>query len=263
MTTYCFADTVASKVISYFKTCPPNGKPKSTAEAASEFTVLASIVATRKRSDALGDSPTEMTVISIATGTKCAGKCREDVDGCILSDSHAEVLARRGLVRWLLKCLIAAQKDISICTQDSFPLCLVSSIESDKGLTNVTQVAYFQIKGEWDFHLYISDSPCGDATIYTRKVNEGCIAGFTGAKLVRSESNREQLDKGLSTTACMTDDRAPTANICNWEREDIQEIGAVRTKSGRSDVQVQNRTTSMSCSDKICRYKTAISSNFP
>jgi hypothetical protein len=67
MTTYCFADTVASKVISYFKICPPNGKPKSTAEAASEFTVLASIVATRKRSDALGDSPTVMTVISIAT----------------------------------------------------------------------------------------------------------------------------------------------------------------------------------------------------
>ena len=246
-------------MISYFKTCPPNGKPKSTAEAASEFTVLASIVATRRRSDALGDSPTEMIVISIATGTKCAGKCREDVDGCILCDSHAEVLARRGLVRWLFKCLIAVQKDISICTQDSFPLCLVSSIESDKGLTNVTQGAYFRMKGEWDFHLYISDSPCGDASIYTRKVNDGCIAGFTGAKLVRSESNREHVDKEQLITACMTDDIPPTANICNWEREDIQEIGAVRTKSGRSDVQVQNRTTSMSCSDKICRYETTIS----
>lgn len=111
MTTHCFADTVASTVINSFNLCPQNGKPKLLAEAAIEFTVLASIVATRKRSkNILGDTPPVMTVISTATGTKYARKCREDTDGCILSDSYAEVLARRGLIRWLLKCLTAAQK---------------------------------------------------------------------------------------------------------------------------------------------------------
>lgn len=137
---------------------------------------------------------------------------------------------------------------MSICNKDSFPLCLVSSNEANKRRDNVTQGALFKIKFDWEFHLYISDSPCGDATIFTRKINEGCIAGFTGAKLVRSESNHEVVDEFPSTTP-----KTMKANVCYWEREDIQELGAVRTKSGRSDVQVQNRTTSMSCSDKICR----------
>ena len=255
-----FADAVASTVISSFNLCPQNGKPKSTAESAIEFTVLASIVTTRKKTmQVLGDSPPVINVVSIATGTKCAGKCREDADGCILSDSHAEVLARRGLIRWLLKCLIAAQKDLSICSHDSFPLCSVSNKKTNEVHANVKQIAYFQIKDDWEFHLYISDSPCGDATIYTRKINEGCIAGFTGAKLIRSNINLEDADILPSTKKSIRDDIAPKTvktNICNWEREDIQELGAVRTKSGRSDVQVQNRTTSMSCSDKICRYET-------
>ena len=72
---------------------------------------------------------------------------------------------------------------------------------------------------------YCSAPPCGDAAIYA--LEDGSVA-FTGAKLVSG-----------------------------WTREDVQALGAPRTKCCRSDAAPEHRSASLSCSDKLARAAVA------
>ena len=251
-----FANAVATAVISKFDSCPNNGKPKADGGIPAEFTVLSAIVAVRKAiSDDKNEVVPDIFLISMATGTKCAGKSREDTNGYVTCDSHAEILARRGLVRWMTKCILALQQHPQLDLDESCPLHAVVQ----KNIDGECKVLY-RIKDNWSLYLYVSDSPCGDANIYDRSFGNTAVGGFTGAKLIRLDEKKvpesvveEQQDRpsenNLNGAVRGNDERG----CCLWEREGIQTLGAVRTKSGRSDIQVQNRTTSMSCSDKICR----------
>jgi len=182
---------------------PNGGKPS--VGAAGEFTVLAGVILRRGHSG-------EEVVLSLATGTKCAGVGVVEGEGkeagAVVSDSHAETLARRGLHRYLFKSLIAELRGLS---------------QVDGGILElVPDTGKFRLRKGFELVLYVSDSPCGDASIYAR----GTTMSFTGAKPV------------LGTVI----------------REDVQSLGAVRTKSGRSDMPEEHRTSSMSCSDKLARW---------
>lgn len=61
-----------------------------------QYTILASFFLTS------GDSGL-YKIISVATGTKCLPVNKLPLDGESVHDSHAEVLARRGAVRWFLE----------------------------------------------------------------------------------------------------------------------------------------------------------------
>lgn len=83
----CPADDVASLVLSTYarsKFKPPDG----------QFSVLAGFVLSA------GEA---IKVISLGTGSKCLPATRLPQNGDALHDSHAEVLARRGVIRWLLE----------------------------------------------------------------------------------------------------------------------------------------------------------------
>jgi len=67
-------------------------------------------------------------------------------------------------------------------------------------------------------HMYTSSSPCGDASIY----DVDGVWTFTGAKLP------------------------------DWRRETTQLLGKTRLKPARSDA--ARRSTSFSCTDKLCRW---------
>ncbi|CAF4588705.1 unnamed protein product, partial [Rotaria magnacalcarata] len=43
----------------------------------------------------------QIEILSIGTGTKCLGGDKQErgIEGCLLHDSHAEVIARRALMR--------------------------------------------------------------------------------------------------------------------------------------------------------------------
>ena len=184
------ADEIADSILSAYGLIGSRGKPSG-----DEWTVLAGIVAERAQS---------LQVISLATGNKCVGKSGLSLSGDVVNDSHAEVLSRRAFLKFLY----------------------AEIHHADGGATHPGSLLHFDaqsrryaLRRDVSLHLYISTTPCGDASICGGKGKEDDLRRVTGAKAVSS-------------------------NI----------LGAIRTKSGRSDILAANRTLSMSCSDKIVRW---------
>lgn len=185
-----------------FDRLPAKGKPQGT-----EWTVLAAILLEREaESAAAGGSekgafaggagvgsgggglpapPSQLQVLTLATGNRCLGLRDMRPDGSVVNDSHAEVLAVRALRHRLLEEIeqqlqlqggrrkmeeqaaggggaVAAAGTVGSAA--STPLvdpspCWMLQRRKEDGL--------FSLKPGLKLHLYISDSPCGDAAIYS------------------------------------------------------------------------------------------------
>ena len=171
----------------YFR-LPKRGKPKADG---SQWTILAGFV--------LEDSPRPRQVVALATGTKCVGGLDFDVaqprDDTLVCDSHAEVLARRALLRWLLD-----QASLSV------------GMPSRSVFERPPSGGRLRLRDGVRLHMYVSQAPCGDATI-TRD------GGSTGAHPVEWE---------------------------RYGRHDGTTPGILRTKPGKGAA-----AHSLSCSDKL------------
>lgn len=212
------ADRVAECSLSHYKNFLTKGKPKP----GSEWTVFAAVVAERK-------DTCNFWVVSCATGTKCTA---HRLNGCILHDCHAEVLARRGLMRSLWVELLNPSNN----TSSSQARHLLEPSEE--------MIGKFRLRSDLRLHLYISCSPCGDATIYP--VSDDKVMLHTGAKVIVSKAT------GIDSSVCGGEDRLLEGT--NVAREEIQVLGKLRTKSGRSNLPAHLRSSSMSCSDKIVQW---------
>jgi len=268
------ANRIAKCAIDHYDNNIPSngGKP----QIGREWTVYAAIVACKNSS--INDDVDDMWVVSCATGSKCApihsvvsslpaptsGNMDDDLicqcyKGMVLKDSHAEALCRRGFVASLWN-------EIENYLQQ-----YTNNNTSSEGVTNTRHLlevcnnntddlTTFKLKSNITLHMYISDSPCGDATIYEirrqlsdkGKKSEETELNFTGAKLILSDTNRKN-DSIISTLTCSLDtsDNSKQSTI-TLGREDTQQLGALRLKSSRSNI--SNRSTSMSCSDKLVRW---------
>ena len=236
---------VATALRHYKHVLPAHGKP-TTREDCKEWTVFAAVVAS--------DSTERCWVVSSATGTKCTAVRPNHWDSSsVLHDSHAEVLARRGLVRVLWK---EIENLSSYTTQDLEKRTADIQDSSNRSTSRETtkdmlleriedDPPSYSLREGVDLHLYISDSPCGDASIYeldTSSNAEGCEQ-FTGAKLIRSAN----LPENYNHLQQITDSQV-------FRETSTQFHGMLRTKSGRSNLQSTKRSTSMSCSDKLVRW---------
>lgn len=178
-----------------------------------EWTILSAIVMQRNECD--------FEVVAMGTGTKCIGSNLLSATGNILNDSHAEIIARRAFIRFLLH-------QISVTR--------TSTVESIFHFSEDTR--QFILKEGVKFHMFTTSSPCGDASIFatsdtiedepdSKRIklgnDSGCLPdGFTGAKLMFDEDVEDPMD---------------------------QTEGKIRIKPGKGD-----RTMSLSCSDKIARW---------
>eukprot|EP00977_Amphora_coffeiformis_P007956 scaffold1793_cov173-Amphora_coffeaeformis.AAC.11 len=239
------------------------GKPR----ASEEWTVYAAIIATKTTTS---DS-NRITVVSCATGTKCTavppanhGGTLPPTADAILHDSHAEVLARRGLLRVLWQEIAKRSSNIPDNNKDTTFL-----------LTKIPNSHRYQLREDVQLHLYVSDSPCGDASIYSLDTAATASGGechkrssrsdtistapkahknnnnglqFTGAKVIVSQETK------VSVQDCGGGSEASLLQDSRVARERVQLLGRLRTKSGRSNLQAHQRSDSLSCSDKIVRW---------
>ena len=106
-----------------------------------KFTIFASFILSSRTAQS-------RKVISLGTGCKCLPATRLPPKGNALHDCHAEVLARRGAVRWFLE---EAQRD----GNNSMNVSLWISRGKD-GL--------YELREDVDLYLYVSTLPCKKST---------------------------------------------------------------------------------------------------
>jgi len=94
----------------------------------------------------IGASP---RVVAIGSGTKCATGDQLICDGLVVHDSHAKVVARRSLIRWLYSQLERADRNDYI------------AVHNTKGSIKPFGLRPFKL---W---FYTSQTPCGDSAVYS------------------------------------------------------------------------------------------------
>ncbi|GAA5856794.1 hypothetical protein JCM3766R1_005342, partial [Sporobolomyces carnicolor] len=171
------------------------------------------------------------------TGLKALPHAKLPLHGDVLHDAHAEIIARRGLKRWLYRQLELASEG-----NEATFLCARSPRE-------------WRLKEGWSLGLWISTLPCGDASMYT--LAQSSLA--TGDLLDRGHARppdgqptslSEAATLGLVTTRSpsLADGDSP---LVHRGRVSYSTLSALRTKPGRAD---SPPTTSHSCSDKIALW---------
>lgn len=111
--------------------------------------VIAAFVMEEKSSDTLD-------VVSVGSGTRCITGDQMSLEGLVVNDSHAEVVARRSLMRFFY-------------SQLSKFHCEQKGGDSETIFTNSdTNPNLAKVKPGLMFHLYISTAPCGDGAQFSR-----------------------------------------------------------------------------------------------
>ncbi|XP_012270512.1 tRNA-specific adenosine deaminase 1 [Orussus abietinus] len=186
-------------------------------------------------------------VVSLSTGTKCLGhlelKNTEIWEkGTRLSDSHAEVLARRAFLRYLY---------------DQLEM-LISCQQSNIFLLNANRK--IKVKPHVSFHFFSSHTPCGDCSILPKyeNVTNNPLTKRRKTDISTNEINSMDRDKTVPVESVIFHDLHRTGAKCiaTKEKQDLYRpginyhvVGPLRTKPGRG-----NPTLSLSCSDKMAKW---------
>ncbi|KAI7896548.1 adenosine deaminase/editase [Mucor mucedo] len=214
---------IVHAVLKKYHSLPKGGKPIQH-ETKAEWTVLASIVMVNDKG--------EIQVISIGTGLKCLPFSKLCKTGDVLNDCHAEVIARRGFIKYLLA-------QAKIATLNSKPF-----YYKDKVL--LQDPAY-------TFHMYISQSPCGDAsmTALAQVQTPESLSNFESGSHKRKLQTTVEPFLTHNIYANKKQKMMNGGQLFQRGRFKFDEIGILRTKPGRLD---SEPTLCMSCSDKLARW---------
>ncbi|XP_015740039.1 double-stranded RNA-specific adenosine deaminase isoform X2 [Coturnix japonica] len=177
--------------------------------------ILAAIIM-RKGSQDLG------VVVSIGTGNRCVKGEELSLKGETVNDCHAEIISRRGFVRFLYSELMKYDP--------SKPSAKESIFEPAGGRR-------LKIKSNITFHLYISTAPCGDGALFDKSCSDqASVVGQAEHQPLFENSKqgklRTKVENGEGTIPVESSDIVPT-----WD-----------------GIQHGERLRTMSCSDKILRW---------
>ncbi|OZJ05068.1 hypothetical protein BZG36_02106 [Bifiguratus adelaidae] len=238
-----FPDKVATRCLSEFERLPKQGKPIVAKERA-EWTILAGIVQVSSSDE------NSIKVVSLGTGVKCLPLTRISVHGDDVRDSHAEVIARRGFISYLAK-----QAKAALQNEESI-FCKVEGGEGRHRLKveNIT------------FHMYISQAPCGDASMTslaesgdykeddTSSTRARKVPSIIVDNTFRRKKRKLDGDQVAEESPASPKDELyiqEKDSLLRRGRESFAELGILRTKPGRAD---SDPSLSMSCSDKLARW---------
>ncbi|XP_072013908.1 tRNA-specific adenosine deaminase 1-like [Amphiura filiformis] len=171
------ADDIARLCVKHYDNClPKKGKP----ETGREWTLMAAVIKSEKGN---------VSVVSMATGTKCIGKTQMSKTGEVLSDSHAEILARRAFLRYLYNQLQAAYS--------GKPSIFIPSDED--AAADDESSGTWRLKDDVLFHLFTSHTPCGDASIFP-KGDDNEEMNSVQNDVSKNNQSKCQKDQGSETT---------------------------------------------------------------
>ncbi|XP_040887832.1 double-stranded RNA-specific editase 1-like [Toxotes jaculatrix] len=175
--------------------------------------VLAGVVMTT------GKDVKEAQVICVSTGTKCINGEYMSDRGLALNDCHAEIVARRSLIRYLYSQL----EHFLSNNEDEHQRSIFSRCDNRQG---------FRLKKNVQFHLYISTSPCGDARIFSPHEAGVEDQGDRHPNRKARGQLRTKIESGEGTIP-------------------VRSSNTIQTWDG---VLQGERLLTMSCSDKIARW---------
>ncbi|KIW16019.1 hypothetical protein PV08_06070 [Exophiala spinifera] len=209
-------ENIASLVLSKFDTLPQKCKPRSQPDGRREWTPLSAIVLARS-----GRDP-ELTCVSLATGTKCLpSSAMVKCQGMVLHDSHAEILALRGLNCWLLSEAKEVLSDPSYRSPFlEFDLSGPSNAARDQPSSPMPPL---KLQQDISIHFFTTEAPCGDASMEI---------------LIKSMGPGETEPWPVEDTALKT----------LQGRGHFSLLGYVRRKPARADA---DQSHSKSCTDKL------------
>lgn len=211
------ANRIAEICLTKFDVLPKTGKPNKDFE----WTILSAIVQVKQNSN-----EQNVEVVALGTGTKCLGSNQLSAKGDVLNDSHAEVMTRRGFLRFLMSEMRRA------------------SVKQSQVFYYSTESKRFRMRKGVSFHFFTTHSPCGDGSIFevadrpgndgplTKKLKLTCDASDVGSAIASAEGMT-----GGKLLQCVGSDMM------------AQDMGMIRTKPGKGV-----RTLSVSCSDKMARW---------
>ncbi|KAK2855192.1 hypothetical protein Q7C36_007061 [Tachysurus vachellii] len=174
--------------------------------------ILATIIM-KRGADSLG------TVVSLGTGNRCVKGEELSLKGDTVNDCHAEIISRRGFIRFLYSELIKHWES-----------------PAEDNIFQVAEDGLLKIKDDITFHLYISTAPCGDGALFDKSCSE--LAEVTGSAHMPVFENAKQgklrtkVENGEGTIPVESSAIVPT-----WD-----------------GIQHGERLRTMSCSDKILRW---------
>ncbi|XP_020847301.1 double-stranded RNA-specific adenosine deaminase isoform X2 [Phascolarctos cinereus] len=175
--------------------------------------ILAAIIM-KKSDDDLG------LVVSFGTGNRCVKGEELSLKGETVNDCHAEIISRRGFVRFLYHELM---KYSPMSWKDSiFELAHGNKLQIKKNVT---------------FHLYISTAPCGDGALFDKTCSDPPESYMDSQHQPLFENPKQgklrtKVENGEGTIPVESSDILPT-----WD-----------------GIQHGERLRTMSCSDKILRW---------
>uniref|UniRef100_A0ABM5F4N5 Double-stranded RNA-specific adenosine deaminase isoform X4 n=1 Tax=Pogona vitticeps TaxID=103695 RepID=A0ABM5F4N5_9SAUR len=175
--------------------------------------ILAAIIM-RRGQEGLG------VVVSIGTGNRCVKGEELSLKGETVNDCHAEIISRRGFIRFLYNELM---KYNPFSPEDS----IFEPLENGK----------MKIKDDITFHLYISTAPCGDGALFDKSCSDQASTAGEGQHQPLFENPKQgklrtKVENGEGTIPVESSDIVPT-----WD-----------------GIQHGERLRTMSCSDKILRW---------
>ncbi|PWW74423.1 hypothetical protein C7212DRAFT_345940 [Tuber magnatum] len=210
-------DRIASAVLSAYTDLPSKSKLLARSDSR-QWVPLSGVVLECSKGTG------RFTSVALGTGMKCLTRDKIPLaGGMVLHDSHAEVLAIRGLNCFLLE----------ECKALSADKLFVSKFIRRRSQQEISQQSPqpFTLRENVLIHFYSSEAPCGDASMELTMAAQDDPTPWTT----------------LSLTPTSTPTSAPPTTLLRG-REYFSELGTVRTKPGRAD---SPPTLSKSCSDKL------------
>ncbi|KAH9604098.1 hypothetical protein KSS87_010438 [Heliosperma pusillum] len=222
-----WGERVSSKVFSLFNSLPKKGKPQGR-----EISVLSAFL--------LSSPSKELEVVALGTGTKCLPRSLRSPHGDVVNDSHAEVIARRALLRFIYS-QIHIHQNITDKNEANGTNWSESVDATNLPIyleTDGSGHGKYKLKDGWTLHMYISQLPCGDASLSLPP----SLRSISFGEEVSVPSNSSHHQKEHSSDSILKSNGGMYYNSTRF-------TGLVQRKPGRGVT-----TSSVSCSDKITRW---------